>query len=178
MLWPPSPRAAITGAGVLTGTALLAGAVGLIRAGGDISTLVDGRLTEPLGYPNAMAALALAGALPPLWAAVHAPLGAPLRAACLGATGATTALALLPQSRGAAAGLALVLVVVLALSPARMRLLGALAVVAVAVVAVSGPLLGLRLDVLDDRAGSGVRNAALAVLGAAVLAALGCCWSA
>src|SRR5204863_101112 len=75
LLWPPASRAAAAGAAALTATALLAAAVALIRAGGDVSTLVGGRLTEPLGYPNAMAALLLAGALPPLCAAVHARCG-------------------------------------------------------------------------------------------------------
>jgi len=88
VLWPPSRRVAVAGGCTFTAVALLAGAVGLARAADDPGTLVDGRLTEPLGYPNAMACLELMGALPALWAAAHGRLSRARRAACLGAAAA------------------------------------------------------------------------------------------
>jgi hypothetical protein len=172
LLWPPPRSVAIGGACTLTGVALLAGAVGLVRAAGDAATLIDGRLAQPLGYPNAVACLGLMGAMPALWAAAHGRMTATRRAACLAAAVACAALALLAQSRGAAATLAVVVLLALAASPSRLRLLGALGIGAGAVALASGPLLDLRLAALENDVGPSVRDAALAVLGAAALAAV------
>jgi hypothetical protein len=171
ILWRPSAPGAAVGAGALTAVAILAGVVGLVRGADDATALLDGRLTQPAGYPNAVACLLAMGALVPLWAAAHARLRPAGRGALCGPAAIAAALGLLSQSRGAAAALAVVLLGAFAFAPARWRFAALFVAVAAAVVAFSGPLLDLRLAILGGRPDHAALRAGLASVGAGLLAA-------
>ena len=164
--WRPSSAAVVLGAYSIAIAGL--GVVILLKANGNADPtlwFIKGRLAEPGGYYNAVAALFLAASLPALSLAARPELPWPARATLLGAAGALAELAILPQSRGAVLGLAVALLVYFALVPARLRALLMLLPVALAV-ALAAPTL---LDVYGAILGDGDPSGAVAAATRAVL---------
>lgn len=173
------PRAAerlapvVSAAAVLpVGAALLVVAVpSVLREDGAL-----GRLTEPVGYPNALAlvaALAVPGALLVAGAVHRGPWPPRLAAAWLVCLGACGVLAL---SRGGLASMAVATLVTLALAPSRRRFaaVAVAAVCAAPAVAVGLTASDLTADGLDasDRAGAGALFGLLLAAGAVAAAVL------
>jgi O-Antigen ligase len=115
---------------VAWGLAVVAGGVVISTAtAGDVPGLfIEGRLSEPIGYANALAALWLIGFWPAVHLAVTLELGWAARAVSLGAATVLLTTSLLSQSRGSALGFAVTAVVFLLLHPRRWAALAALAV--------------------------------------------------
>jgi O-Antigen ligase len=105
------------------------------------SFLVDSRLSSPLGYPNATAALFMLLAWTMFGLATRAWLPAPIRGLALGLVILDLVLSLLGESRGSVFTLPLVVVMYLVLVPGRLRSLGALAIVAIGIAPVMEPVL-------------------------------------
>ncbi|HZP72246.1 MAG TPA: O-antigen ligase family protein [Gaiellaceae bacterium] len=122
---------------------LIVGVVALVHANGLAHPELDfvgGRMTVPIDYPNANAALFVLAAWPFVAAAQELRLPPWLRALALGCATASAAIALLAQSKGAALGVAATIIVVAAIARARARLLVQLAVVGVTIAIFHGPL--------------------------------------
>jgi hypothetical protein len=122
---PWTPRAAIFAiSGMSLIVAVLAGGtlLDLAAAADPRREFLDGRLSEPLGYPNATAALVTAAALPALVLASRPELPGPLRVVLLGAAPLLLEIAVMTQSRGWLMALPVLAVFVLALTPGRLRL--------------------------------------------------------
>jgi O-Antigen ligase len=189
LLWPPSLRALRLAVGLLVAGVALAAALALAGIGAP-GALDDGRLTAPMGYPNATAALLLAAAAAALTLGVVArparrsptgPDGAPAggapmalaarlgRDAALGAGGGMAATALLTQSRGSIVLAAVAAGGVVWAAPGRGRALVTLGLLAAALAAASGPLLDVRRAAL---AGDGAATAASRAQVAVALVAL------
>jgi len=83
----------------------------------------DGRLSWPITYPNAAAALFLVGLWPALVVSAERRLPAVVRGLALGAAAAVLAGWLMTQSKGGAVALAVSAVVVFVAAPSRLRLL-------------------------------------------------------
>lgn len=171
LLWPPSPAALRACVAALCGAALLSAGVGLAAARLDTAALLDGRLTDPTGYPNAQAALPAMAALAALVLAAHLPTRLE-RSLGWSAGGALAALAVLSQSRGAVAATALALLVLVALVSFRFGLLLSAAAVAAGVGLALGPLLAVRPAALAGDAGATLTSALAAVAILAVALAL------
>jgi hypothetical protein len=105
--------------------ALLAVATGLeLRFGGNQADhFYAGRLSFPISYPNAQAAVFLIGFWPAIVCAAHRRTSVPLRALALGGATAIAAGWLTAQSKGGALAIAVSAVVLFAVSPLRLRLL-------------------------------------------------------
>lgn len=103
--------------------------------------LIGTRLSEPLGYPNATAALYMLGAWLMLGFASRPWLPAPARGLAFGLAGLDLSLNLLTESRGSVFTLPLVAIVYLVLVPGRIRSLLALALVGLGFGPVVEPLL-------------------------------------
>jgi len=134
--------------------------VTLLRASGaedPLRFLLDARLSAPVGYQNAAAALWTMAALPALVLASRRDTALALRPLLLAAAGLLLGLAVLAQSRGWLFTLPVVGIAVLSLVPGRTRLL-------IGVVAV-GVALGLVLDELLEvsRAAGGMDPADAAI---------------
>ena len=123
-LWPLTSSQALVLLGAfalgtcLLGVSTLTGAARESDAG---SYFIDARFTDPIGYVNGNAALFLLAFWPALFLASRRELPTFVRPVFLAAAGVLLELAVLPQSRGAAASFALVLLVYLALVPGRVR---------------------------------------------------------
>jgi O-antigen ligase/polysaccharide polymerase Wzy-like membrane protein len=104
---------------------LLAVAVGLeLRFGGNQADhFYAGRLSFPISYPNAQAAVFLIGFWPAIVCAAHRRTSVPLRALAVGGATAIAAGWLTAQSKGGALAIAVSAVVLFAVSPLRLRLL-------------------------------------------------------
>ena len=143
--WTSGEAAAWLGAFALATAGLGVWAIGRALAGDAPAVFLDGRLTAPIGYENASAALFLAA----FWAAllVAARLQTPriARGALLAAAGLLLELTILAQSRGSLVAGAVTLAVAVALVRARTLLLTALAAVALA----AGAALPALLSVYD-----------------------------
>lgn len=153
-------------------TATLAGsavATILLLSFGDnpVAWFTDGRLTAPVSYVNAQAALSAIGFWPAILLAARRGNAAMLRAAALGGAVAMLAVWLMSQSKGGFVALAVSAVVVFAAVPRRLRLLPP--------VLVSLLLIGVGYEGLTEpfrEAGPDpIRSAATIALG---LCALGC----
>jgi hypothetical protein len=109
----------------------VATALRLVLGPDPVSTFVDGRLSYPIDYANADAAIAVVALWPGI--VLGARRGSPVaaRALALAAAGAGLAGSLLSQSKGSVIGLVASCVVVFAVSSARLRLLVPFGVVAV-----------------------------------------------
>ncbi len=180
VLWPPSVRGLVVGLAVVPLVAFCGAVSALGGALADASTLVDGRLAGPTGYPNASAALMAIGILPALVLGSRRELAVPLRVISLVVAGALLGTFMLTQSRGGLAALALVLLLALLLLPGRLRLLIAVGIVAIAIGPALAPLLDVHAVAVDggDVAAS-LRDAVSALLtSAAVLAALAAIYAA
>jgi hypothetical protein len=122
-------------AGFIAMTALI-GAADFYRAAHSSSLdgfFIEGRLSTPISYPNATAALFLACFAPALMLAARREVPWPLRGLMLACAGVLAELAVMSQSRASLFALPLVLLVFLAVAPQRLRLLPPMAAVAVAV---------------------------------------------
>lgn len=143
-LLPWTPRALLVFSGLFVLIITMLGVVVLIRLGyaADPSRFFfQARLAEPLGYPNATAALWTIGALGALVLAARPEVLAWLRPFFLGACGLLLGLALTTQSRGWLFTLPMVLLVMLLLVPGRARLILFAVPVAGALAVASGDLL-------------------------------------
>jgi len=142
----------------------------LVRLLGDASLdlLIDGRLAEPTGYPNAAAALWTTAALPAIALAARQGRHPLARGLALGAATLLLSLALLGQSRGWLFTLPAVLLVALAVQPQRLRV--ALWSLPVAI----GVLLALPvlLDVFDAATGPGLADALSRAVGRIALCSI------
>jgi hypothetical protein len=158
--WRPVPArvgAALLGAFV-SATATI-GAVDFLRA---IEApraegfFIAGRLSTPISYPNANAALFLAPFAPAVFLASRREVPIVLRGVMLACAGALLELATMCQSRGSLFALPLTILLFLAVSPGRLRLLIALAAVAIPAALGAGRLLDVYSAVV---AGQGVHSA-------------------
>jgi O-antigen ligase len=164
VVWAPTSRALVAGVAIMPLVALCGAVSALGGALADPGSLVDGRLAGPTGYPNASAALMVAGTLPALVLGSRRELPVALRTASLTAAGALLGTFVLTQSRGGLAVLAIVLGLALLVLPGRLRLLIPAALVALAVGAALGPLLEVRSAAVDGGDLEGALRAAVSAL--------------
>jgi hypothetical protein len=146
--WPSAAREARLLVALLGLGIALIGAVELLRWAGapdPTAFMLDGRLSEPVGYQNGNVALWMMGAFACLWLAATRDVAPVLRGLALGAVPLLGSLAWLGQSRGSLFTLPLALLVFLAVAPDRLRVLAALVPCAVAMAVALGPT----LDIID-----------------------------
>ena len=131
-----------TVAAVAAGSGTLAVATAFaLRFGGDqADRYYSGRLSFPISYPNALAAVFLVGFWPAVVLGARRESGLAARALALGAAVAASAGWLLTQSKGGIAAIAISAVIVLAVSPLRLRLLVPALIAAGLTAAAYGPL--------------------------------------
>jgi O-Antigen ligase len=128
------------------------------------NSFTGGRLTVPIDYANANAALFLLAAWPLLIVAASSSPPRSARVAALGGAGVAVELALLAQSKGGALATAVTICVLLVATRRRVRMAVPLALVAVAVTAFHGPLFALYDHVGNSaRSGAAVRSALVAI---------------
>ena len=170
---------------LLGGFALTTVAIGLTTlAAASVSAdpgafFIAGRLSEPMGYQNADAAIFFMAFWPLLMLATRWELPAPLRGLALAAGGVALELALLAQSRASIVAPPATLLVYLVLVPGRMRTLLALVPLAGVVGAAAGTLLDVYPAVRDGTADKELDRALGAVLlSGLVLLAAGWLWAA
>jgi hypothetical protein len=113
---------------------------------------ISGRLSSPISYPNATAALFLAPFVPAVFFASRRSVPVVVRAVMLAAAGLLLELAIMCQSRASLVALPLVVLGFLAIGPGRLRVLLALAAVAVPAILVTRTLLDVYPAVADERA--------------------------
>ena len=130
--WTPRTLAIVTGAWSLGVAALCAGRLFTWLGARDVLVFFshDGRLNDPIGYPNAAAALPALALFPAL--AISSLRTAPryVRALALPVAVFLAEFSLMPESRGAILGTLLALPILVAAAPDRGRLLARIAVVA------------------------------------------------
>lgn len=166
-----TPRALLVAAGCWSAGVCAICAVQLARAASaaDLTAFfVDGRFAAPMSYSNATGAIAAMALWPALmvWRLREARAWA--RVAGLGVAALLGEFALLPSSRAAVLGMAVVAVVVLAISRDRARLLAGMLVVAGAIAATASR------SVAVDNAASAGADATPVLRHAAIAIALGC----
>lgn len=174
-LFPWSPRAARAAlAFVVFGLAAAAAAILAVIALGDDPTryFVDGRLSDPVGYANALANLWLIGFFPALHLAIDRDAPMTLRGLALASATLLLELSLLSQSRGSAVAFAAVTVVFVALHPRRWPALAALAVPVLGCAVHWDALTGVRLVADSSALDEGVTAAARAIVGSFAVADL------
>ena len=115
----------------------------IIHSGDPVSFLIGSRLTEPLGYPNATAAIFLLAFWPAVFLGSSRDLHPVLRGVCLALAGALLELSLIPQSRGALLSLPVVTVLYVVLAPTRARAVLHLGLVGLVAAIALHPLLGV-----------------------------------
>ena len=144
-------------AGLLGGFVAVTAGVGLIefvRAVGahrPEGFFISGRLSTPISYPNANAALFLAPFFPAVFLASRREVAPLLRGVMLAAAGVLLELAVMCQSRGSLFAFPLTAFLFLALAPGRLRLLLSLALLTVPVAVGMRRLLHVYSAVVDDR---------------------------
>ncbi len=173
-LWAHRPSTAAVLLGTWVGTIGTIALVTVVRIGlvsNPSSLIVDGRLLSPTGYPNATAALFLMALWPALALAAASRVPWVLRGVAGAGCVVLIDAALCTQSRGAAIGFALTLVVLFGAIPNRLRHAAAFAAVAVPVAA-SAPLVIHALHVVqaDGAQVHAPRVAVVAILLAALVA--------
>lgn len=164
--WRAGSGALVFGA-YSAGLAVL-GAIVLLEAygSGDAGlSLINGRLAQPTGYPNAVAALFIGGFWPAVFLASRKETWWPLRGVMLAMAGFLLQMALMPQSRGSLLVFPLALVLYLIVVPNRIRALIALLAVAAATTAAASPI----LDVFSTVDSGGDPGEAIAAAGDAML---------
>ena len=171
--WRPGEASILLGAFALATAAAGAWAVGGVLAGTDHSAFGDGRLSAPVGYENASAALLLAAFWPAVLIAAGRSTPPALRGLLLGTAGLLLALAVLSQSRGSLVAGPVALALALALAPERRRLLAALAAVAATTFAALPLLLGVYVSAPEELDGALARAVIAIVLSVAVLVSAG-----
>jgi hypothetical protein len=112
---------------------------------------IAGRLSTPISYPNANAALFLVPFLPAVFLASRREVPFVLRGVMLACAGVLLELATMCQSRGSLVAFPLTILVFFAISPGRLRSLLALAVVATPAALGAGRLLHVYSAVVDGR---------------------------
>jgi len=174
LVWPPTARALTAGLAAAPLVALCGALTALGGVLADPGSLVDGRLAGPTGYPNASAALLVAGALPALVLGSRRELAVPARAAALAAAGALLGALVLTQSRGGLAVFAIVFALALLVLPGRLRLLIPTGIVVLVVCAALAPLLAVHSTAVEGGdVEAALREAVAALLTCvAVLAAI------
>ncbi|HEX2388312.1 MAG TPA: O-antigen ligase family protein [Solirubrobacterales bacterium] len=144
------------------------GAVVLLDAAGSPDaalSLIKGRLAEPTGYPNAVAALFIGGFWPAIHLASRREVPWPLRGLLLAVAGFLVQLAMMPQSRAALLVIPFALLFYLLIAPNRIRAVLFLALAAAATALVAAPILDV-FAITDD---GGDVGAAIADAGNAML---------
>src|SRR5436190_3589334 len=126
--WTPGTLALVAGAWSLGVAALCAGRLFTWLGAGDVLVFFssDGRLNDPIGYPNATAALPAIALFPALALASVRSIPPVARALALPVAVFLAEFAVLPTSRGAILGVLVALPFVIAAAPDRWRLLGRL----------------------------------------------------
>jgi O-antigen ligase len=157
--------------------AVVAG-VTLIQIAGSsgVDLFAAGRLKQPAGYANSVAAMFLMPAWAALVLAGRRELGAPLRAVLAGATTLLGGVALMALSRGAVFSTPFMLILLFAVVPGRARNFVVLVPVAVGLAAVTPTVLDANDKLRHHRAGDALGSLAptilLATLGVALVVGL------
>jgi hypothetical protein len=112
---------------------------------------IAGRLSTPISYPNANAALLLAPFAPAIFLASRRAVPLLVRAVMLASAGLLLELAIMCQSRATLVALPLAMLLYLAITPGRLRSLLALAAVATPAALGTRRLLHVYSAVVDDR---------------------------
>ncbi len=171
-LWRIRARAAVILIGAFALSIALIGLVELLSASGGNTEghFIDGRLAEPVGYPNGNAALWSAAFWPCVVFGSRRETGALLRALFVGSAVLLGGMALMGQSRGWLFTVPFAALLFLLITPQRVRTTLTFALV-LAAIGASVPAI---LDVYDDSGpplAGAVDDAAVAILGAAAVAA-------
>lgn len=132
--WRPLPaRVGVVLLGAFVAATTTIGTVDFLRAGEAHRVggfFIGGRMSTPISYPNANAALFLAPFVPAIFLASRRQVPPVLRAAMLACAGLLLELATMCQSRASLVALPLTILVFIAISPGRIRALVALGAVA------------------------------------------------
>jgi tetratricopeptide (TPR) repeat protein len=157
------------------GIVLVVTMISAARSGHPQTYLIDEQFSAPIGYANALAALAALAAVPPLLVSARRRLHPMVQAALLALATFLVLFALLPQSRAAIVLMGGTALLAFAFAPARLVLLTRYAVMAVALLAAAGPVLHVYRTVVrggDLHAALGTAAKAM-LLGAALAFLLG-----
>lgn len=150
----------------------------IVRAGDPSRFVIGTRLSEPLGYPNATAALFMVMVWLMVGLASRPWLPAPARGLAFGLAGLHLTLNLLTESRGSVFTLPLVAAAYLLLVPGRLRSFAALALVAAGSAPVISPIVRV-YDSGPERLGEAYRRAIeVGLVLAVTLVAAGCLFAA
>jgi hypothetical protein len=153
--WRPVP--ARVAALLLGGFALATAAIGgvdflrVVGAQHPSAFFIEGRLSTPISYPNANAALFLAASIPAVVLASRREVTAVARPVLLAAAGVLLELAVMCQSRASLAAFPLALVVLVAIDRDRLRLILPLAAVGVTTALAAPALLDVYGPVRNGR---------------------------
>src|SRR6266511_3844760 len=172
---------AVGGVGRPTGAEVVAiAASAVLRFGTDQADhYYSGRLSFPISYPNALAAVFLVGFWPAIVLAARRDGSLIGRSFALAAAAATAAAWLLTQSKGGALGIGASAVLLLLLSPLRLRLLAPTLLAAGLTTAASRPLTAPFRASADEQLVEAVRRGGAALLlVTAAAAALGLVYAA
>jgi len=148
----------------------VATAVELRFGGNQADHFYAGRLSFPISYPNAQAAVFLIGFWPAVMCAAHCRVPVGLRAAALAGASAIAAGWLTAQSKGGVLAIAVSAVILFAVTPLRLRLLPPALVAAGLTAAAYRPLTAPFRSADESALVSDVRHAGATIL---VLAAIG-----
>ncbi len=185
-LWPQQPASAAWVLGLWTFGIGAIAVITLVRVGAvaDPQTLFDGdRLTEPVGYANAEAAMWLMALWPAVTLAASARVPWPVRGIAAALAVVLLDVALLSQSRGSILALPVCAVLLVAIVPGRLRtiavlipVLGAAAGALPKVLDVGDALNGTDAGAMRDAAGAVASTVLLLALAAGVVVALVAAW--
>ncbi len=173
-LWPQRPATAAWVLGLWTFGIGVIAVVTLVRVGAaaDPQTLFDGdRLTEPIGYANAEAAMWLMALWPAVTLAAGKRVPWPVRGIAAALAVVLLDVALLSQSRGSILALPVCAVLLVAIVPGRLRTIAVLIPVLGAAAAALPKVLDIG-DALNGTDAGAVRDAAGAVTSTVLLLAL------
>lgn len=181
-LIPWRERAAALVVGIYSTGIAVVGVLAVFRATSSSNPalfFIDGRLSEPAGYPNANAALFLTAAWPALYLSTRRWVHPVLRVVQLACAGTLLDVSLLCQSRGGVLATVIVAPLFIALVPQRGRGMIAMGAVGIATV-IAGPALLHVYSTTHDSAAAvelALRHAARNMaIGVAVLVAIGAVW--
>jgi tetratricopeptide (TPR) repeat protein len=172
-LWPQRPATAAWVLGLWTFGIGAIAVITLVRVGAvaDPSTLFDGdRLTEPVGYANAEAAMWLMALWPAVTFAASGRVPWPLRGVAAALAVVLLDVALLSQSRGSILALPVCAVLLVAIVPGRLRTIAVLVPVLGAAAAALPKVLDVG-DALDGTDAGAVQHAASSVTSTVLLLA-------
>jgi hypothetical protein len=152
--WTEGALAALLGAWALGVALLCAGRLVVWLGADDLTRFFESasaRMSDPLGYPNATAALPAMAMIPALALSATRGVSVWIRAAALPVAVFLVEFALFAQSRGALGGALAALLVLVVLAGERMRILVRLAVVVVLAAPAVKPVLDVGNAALDGR---------------------------